>query len=126
MNAKTQAQYQNIDGNDLAQFKDARTQTVVSPSNLASGTLVYPYAKAKRRILKGGCDGRRASCRRGEPPPISLRISKYIVCALSRNDAKRSRSPARRLMALYPAELRVHLHAGKTDTNAHRAGRPSR
>jgi hypothetical protein len=79
-----------------------------------------------RRILKGGCDGRRASCRRGEPPPISLRISKYIVCALSRNDAKRSRPPARRLMALYPAELRVHLHAGKTDTNAHRAGRPSR
>jgi hypothetical protein len=72
MNAKTQAQFQNIDGNDLAQFKDARTQTVVSPSNLASGTLVYPYAKAKRRILKGGCDGRRASCRRGEPPPISL------------------------------------------------------
>ncbi len=52
MNAKTQAQYQNIDGNDLAQFKDARTRTVVSPSNLASGTLVYPYAKAKRRILK--------------------------------------------------------------------------
>jgi hypothetical protein len=24
MNAKTQAQYQNIDGNDLAQFKNAR------------------------------------------------------------------------------------------------------
>ena len=45
-----QVQYQNIDGNDLAQFKDARTQVVVSPSNLTSGTLVYPYAKAKRRI----------------------------------------------------------------------------
>ena len=45
-----QVQYQNIDGNDLAQFKDARTQTVVSPSNLASETLVYPHAKAKRRI----------------------------------------------------------------------------
>ncbi len=44
-----QVQYQNIEGNDLAQFKDARTQAVVSPSNLASGTLVYPYAKAKRR-----------------------------------------------------------------------------
>jgi branched-chain amino acid transport system substrate-binding protein len=50
MNAKTQAQYQNIDGNDLAQFKDAGTQAVVSPSNFASGQLVYPYAKAKRRI----------------------------------------------------------------------------
>jgi branched-chain amino acid transport system substrate-binding protein len=45
-----QVQYQNIDGNDLAQFKDARTQVVVSPSNLVSGTLVYPYAKAKRRV----------------------------------------------------------------------------
>jgi branched-chain amino acid transport system substrate-binding protein len=45
-----QVQYQNIDGNDLAQFKDARTQAVVSPSNLASGTLVYPYAKAKWRV----------------------------------------------------------------------------
>lgn len=45
-----QVQYQNVDGNDLAQFKDARTQAVVSPSKFASGTLVYPYAKAKRRI----------------------------------------------------------------------------
>ena len=45
-----QVQYQNIDSNDLAQFKGVRTQAVVSPSDLASGTLVYPYAKAKRRI----------------------------------------------------------------------------
>ncbi len=45
-----QVQYQNIDGNDLKQFKDARTQAVVSPSSLASGPLVYPYAKAKRRV----------------------------------------------------------------------------
>ena len=45
-----QVQYQNIDGNDLAQFKDARTQAVVAPSNLASGTLIYPYAKAKRGV----------------------------------------------------------------------------
>jgi len=45
-----QVQYQNIDGNDLAQFKGVGTQAVVSPSNLASGTLVYPYAKARRRI----------------------------------------------------------------------------
>jgi hypothetical protein len=34
----------------LANVKDARTQTVVSPSDLASGTPVYPYAKAKRLI----------------------------------------------------------------------------
>jgi branched-chain amino acid transport system substrate-binding protein len=45
-----QVQYQNIDGNDLSQFKSVATQAVVSPSSLASGTLVYPYAKAKRRI----------------------------------------------------------------------------
>ena len=44
-----QVQYQNIDGNGLAQFKDARTQAVVSPSSFASETLIYPYAKAKRR-----------------------------------------------------------------------------
>ena len=45
-----QVQYQNIDGNDLTQFKGVRTQAVVSPSNLVSGTLVYPYGRAKRRI----------------------------------------------------------------------------
>ena len=43
-----QVQYQNIKGADLAEFKDARTQAVVWPSSLASGTLIYPYAKAKR------------------------------------------------------------------------------
>ena len=42
--------FQSIDSNDLAQFKGVRTQAVVSPSDLASGTLVYPCAKAKRRI----------------------------------------------------------------------------
>ena len=50
MNAKTQVQYQNIDGNDLAQFKGDRTPPVVSPANLVSGTPVYPYTKAKRCI----------------------------------------------------------------------------
>jgi branched-chain amino acid transport system substrate-binding protein len=45
-----QVQYQNIKGADLSEFKDARTQAVVWPSNLASGTLIYPYAKAKRNI----------------------------------------------------------------------------
>jgi len=43
-----EVQYQNIKGADLAEFRDARTQAVVSPSSLASGTLIYPYAKAKR------------------------------------------------------------------------------
>lgn len=45
-----QVQYQNIEGADLSEFKDARTQAVVWPSSLASGTLIYPYAKAKRSV----------------------------------------------------------------------------
>ena len=45
-----QVQYRDINGNDLVQFKDARTQAVVSPSIFASGALVYPYANAKRRV----------------------------------------------------------------------------
>jgi branched-chain amino acid transport system substrate-binding protein len=45
-----QVQYQNIKNADLSEFKDARTQAVVWPSNLALGTLLYPYAEAKRNI----------------------------------------------------------------------------
>jgi branched-chain amino acid transport system substrate-binding protein len=45
-----QVQYRHINRNDLSIFKDARTQAVVWPSNLASGTLIYPYAQAKQRI----------------------------------------------------------------------------
>jgi branched-chain amino acid transport system substrate-binding protein len=44
-----EVQYQNIKGADLSDFKDARTQAVVWPSSLASGELIYPYAKAKRK-----------------------------------------------------------------------------
>jgi branched-chain amino acid transport system substrate-binding protein len=45
-----EVQYQNIKGADLSDFKDARTQAVVWPSSLASGALIYPYAKAKRNV----------------------------------------------------------------------------
>jgi branched-chain amino acid transport system substrate-binding protein len=45
-----QVQYQNIKGADLSEFKDARTQAAVWPPSLASGTLIYPYAKAKRNV----------------------------------------------------------------------------
>lgn len=44
-----QVQYRDIPNNDLANFKDTRTQAVVWPSHLASQTLIYPYALAKRR-----------------------------------------------------------------------------
>jgi branched-chain amino acid transport system substrate-binding protein len=42
-----QVQYQNIRSGDLSNFKDASTQVVVWPPELASGSLVYPYANAK-------------------------------------------------------------------------------
>jgi branched-chain amino acid transport system substrate-binding protein len=42
-----EVQYQNIRDAGLADFKDASTQAVVWPSSLASGALIYPYARAK-------------------------------------------------------------------------------
>jgi branched-chain amino acid transport system substrate-binding protein len=45
-----EVQYQNIKNANLSEFKDASTQAVVWPSSLASGTLIYPYAKAKRNV----------------------------------------------------------------------------
>jgi branched-chain amino acid transport system substrate-binding protein len=42
-----QAQFQNVKGNDPAQFKDISTQVVVDPPAYESGKLVYPYEKAK-------------------------------------------------------------------------------
>jgi branched-chain amino acid transport system substrate-binding protein len=45
-----QVQFQNIRAADLSDFKDGGAQTVVWPSSLASGALIYPYAKAKRTL----------------------------------------------------------------------------
>src|SRR4051812_11002535 len=42
-----QVQFQNVKGNDVDQFKDVKTQVVVSPKDYVSGTAVYPYEKAK-------------------------------------------------------------------------------
>jgi branched-chain amino acid transport system substrate-binding protein len=42
-----QVQFQNVKGNDPAQFKDMSTQVVVDPPAYASGKLIYPYDKAK-------------------------------------------------------------------------------
>jgi branched-chain amino acid transport system substrate-binding protein len=42
-----QVQFQNIKGNDPAQFKGLSTQVVVSPAEYESGKLIYPYEKAK-------------------------------------------------------------------------------
>lgn len=42
-----QVQFRNIKGNDPAQFKDMSTQVVVTPPAYESGTLIYPYEKAR-------------------------------------------------------------------------------
>ena len=39
-------QFQNITGNDLAQFKDPSTEVIVLPAEFKSGELIYPYAGA--------------------------------------------------------------------------------
>jgi branched-chain amino acid transport system substrate-binding protein len=42
-----QVQFRNINGHDLAEFKDISTQVVVWPAEYKSGNLIYPYEKAK-------------------------------------------------------------------------------
>ena len=42
-----QVQFQNVKGNDVAQFKDISTQVVVAPAEYESGKLIYPYEKAQ-------------------------------------------------------------------------------
>ncbi len=42
-----QVQFRGIKGNDPMQFKGVDTQVVVSPPEYASGSLIYPYEKAR-------------------------------------------------------------------------------
>ena len=42
-----QVQFQNVRGNGLEQFADARAQVVITPGDWASGRLAYPYESAK-------------------------------------------------------------------------------
>ena len=42
-----QVQFQNVKGNDIAQFKDISNQVVVTPKEYESGKVIYPYEKAK-------------------------------------------------------------------------------
>jgi branched-chain amino acid transport system substrate-binding protein len=41
-----QVQFQGIAGHEADQFKDGSRQVVVAPNSMASGQLIYPYAKA--------------------------------------------------------------------------------
>jgi branched-chain amino acid transport system substrate-binding protein len=42
-----QAQFRGIKGNDVAQFKDPNTEVIITPAELKSGNVIYPYEKAK-------------------------------------------------------------------------------
>lgn len=42
-----QVQFQGIAGHDLEQFRDGSRQVVVAPHEMASGSLIYPFAKAR-------------------------------------------------------------------------------
>lgn len=51
-----QVQFQGIEGSNIDQFRDGTRQVVVSPQEMASGMLIYPFADARR------------SCRSSESP----------------------------------------------------------
>jgi len=42
-----QVQYHGIKGNSLDQFRGMDTQTVLTPADLKTGNIIYPYEKAK-------------------------------------------------------------------------------
>ena len=42
-----QVQYHGIKGNSIDQFKGMETQTVLTPADLKTGNIIYPYEKAK-------------------------------------------------------------------------------
>jgi branched-chain amino acid transport system substrate-binding protein len=41
-------QFQNIESNNISEFKKPDTQAVVYPPGTASGRMIYPYAQARR------------------------------------------------------------------------------
>src|SRR5437764_14978748 len=45
-----QVQFQHIKGNAVDQFRDISTQVVVAPDQYKSGSVIYPYEKAKEQL----------------------------------------------------------------------------
>ncbi|MEJ0017427.1 MAG: amino acid ABC transporter substrate-binding protein [Acetobacteraceae bacterium] len=43
-----QVQFQNVKPNDMEQFKDPKTEVILWPPSLKTGTLVYPYTDARK------------------------------------------------------------------------------
>jgi branched-chain amino acid transport system substrate-binding protein len=41
-------QFQNIERNNISEFKKPNTQAVVYPPEIASASVIYPYAKTRR------------------------------------------------------------------------------
>jgi len=41
------AQFQNIKGNTIDDFRDLKTEVIIYPPQFKSGEVIYPYAKAK-------------------------------------------------------------------------------
>ncbi|MBI3708209.1 MAG: branched-chain amino acid ABC transporter substrate-binding protein, partial [Proteobacteria bacterium] len=43
-----QVQFQGVKGNDIEQFRDAKTQAIVSPPAYKSGNAIYPFTEARK------------------------------------------------------------------------------
>jgi len=43
-----QAQFRGIKGNTVDQFKDPNTEVIITPAEFKSGSIIYPYEKAKQ------------------------------------------------------------------------------
>jgi branched-chain amino acid transport system substrate-binding protein len=41
------AQFQNIKGNSIDDFRDLKTEVIIYPPQFKSGEVIYPYEKAK-------------------------------------------------------------------------------
>jgi branched-chain amino acid transport system substrate-binding protein len=47
-------QFQNVTGHDLDQFRDTTKQVILWPDAYKTGTMIYPYASAKKKQRRGG------------------------------------------------------------------------
>jgi branched-chain amino acid transport system substrate-binding protein len=43
------SQFQNVTGNDLAQFRDISKQVIIWPDEYKSGAIIYPYPEARKK-----------------------------------------------------------------------------
>ena len=72
-------QFQNIKGSDLKQFEDPATEVVVLPSELKSGTLIWPYSAGGSRVR---LSLREAQRRRNPHPGVRALFDGRIASSL--------------------------------------------